>query len=61
METPNVIEDVTPRDADLIRSFIATISAQLRGFVFEALPHPLNNVDNRLAIFQKACGVPLQI
>jgi hypothetical protein len=49
-----VIEDVRPQDIDAMKSFVACVACISKGIIFEALEHPLNNVDNRLVIFQKA-------
>jgi FkbM family methyltransferase len=49
-----VIEDVTPQDVELIGSFITSVACMCKDVIFEGLEHPLNNVDNRLAIFHKA-------
>lgn len=49
-----IIEDVTPRDADLMGSFMRSIACVSKSIVYEELDHPRNKVDNRLVIFQKA-------
>lgn len=49
-----VVEDITPRDADLMGSFARCIACVSKSIVYEALDHPRNKVDNRLLIFQKA-------
>jgi glycosyltransferase involved in cell wall biosynthesis len=49
-----VIEDVTPNDAELVGNFAHCIAPVAKSIVFEELDHPVNKVDNRLLIFQKA-------
>jgi hypothetical protein len=49
-----VIEDVTPNDARLIGDFARCISCVSKSLVFEELDHPVNKVDNRLLVLQKA-------
>jgi len=49
-----IIEDVTPNDAELVGSFAHCIACVAKSIVFEELDHPVNKVDNRLLIFQKA-------
>jgi hypothetical protein len=49
-----VIEDVMAHDASKIDSFVASIAETSKGVVYEALEHPLNSVDNRLVMIQKA-------
>ena len=49
-----VIEDVTPRDAGLMDSFARCIAHASKSVIHQLLDHPLNKVDNRLVIFQKA-------
>ena len=49
-----VIKDVTPHDADLMDSFARCIVYAGKGVIHQLLDHPLNKVDNRFVIFQKA-------
>lgn len=49
-----VIEDVTPHDADLMDSFARCIVHAGKGVIHQLLDHPLNKVDNRFVMFQKA-------
>jgi hypothetical protein len=49
-----VVEDITPKDADLMGSFAQCIASVSKSTICEALDHPRNKVDNRLLIFQKA-------
>jgi hypothetical protein len=49
-----VVEDITPQDTDLMSSFARCMACVSKSLVYEELDHPLNKVDNRLLIFQKA-------
>jgi hypothetical protein len=49
-----VVEDITPRDAELMSSFARCLAPLSRSLFCGALHHPQNAVDNRLLIFQKA-------
>ena len=49
-----VIEDIIPNDVDIMGCFVRCIACVSKGIIFEELDHPVNKVDNRLVIFQKA-------
>jgi glycosyltransferase involved in cell wall biosynthesis len=49
-----IIEDITPGDIKIMEIFIANTSRVSKSIVFEELDHPVNKVDNRLVILQKA-------
>jgi hypothetical protein len=49
-----VIEDIALNDTDLVRSFARRIARFSKSIVCEAIDHPVNKLDNRLLIFQKA-------
>jgi predicted methyltransferase len=49
-----VIEDITPNDADLMGSFARCMASVSKSIVYQLLDHPLNKVDNRLFLLQKA-------
>jgi hypothetical protein len=49
-----IIEDVTPQDRDVISPFVHCIAYVSKSIVFEELDHPLNKIDNRLVMIQKA-------
>ena len=49
-----IIEDITPHDVELIGSFARCIAPACRSVVYEELDHPVNKVDNRLVLLQKA-------
>ena len=49
-----VIEDVGPKDVELLTAFTRVMSCVCKCVIFEELDHPKNKIDNRLVICQKA-------
>ena len=49
-----MVENIRPTDAGIMKSFVHTVAHVGKYAIVAALPHPLNNVDNRLMIFQNA-------